>query len=351
MRRKLIDVEQLLAGVDLAEVVGRYVKLKRAGSKEWIGRCPFHEERSASFTVSPVKGFMHCFGCGVHLNAIGFLMRITGADFLAACEQLGAPREHFLPATFEPTPAINSPDVAELWVPICPAPADAPRFLAGAEGEVWNPKRGRIWRLRPERADEYRNARGQLIGYVLRIQFTDGTKITPQISWCIGPDGSMRWCTVPFPRLRPLCGLDALALRPEAPVIVVEGEKCKARGGDALPMYVVVTWPGGSKGVRYADWSPLAGRDVILWPDADQSGREAMLGFEASSGIITPGVAQLAARERCKSIRMIDPQGQPKGWDLADALDDGWTPRQLATWAAQRIVEIDVITDVTRRTA
>ncbi|MGE8227262.1 MAG: CHC2 zinc finger domain-containing protein, partial [Stenotrophomonas sp.] len=66
-------IDDLLARTDIVEVVGSRVPLKRQG-KEYASRCPFHDERSASFTVSPTKQFYHCFGCGAHGTAISFLM-------------------------------------------------------------------------------------------------------------------------------------------------------------------------------------------------------------------------------------------------------------------------------------
>ena len=75
-----LDVAGLKARLDIAEVVARYVKLRRAG-KEYEACCPFHDERTPSFTVIPDKGFFHCFGCGAHGDVIGFYQRITGADF------------------------------------------------------------------------------------------------------------------------------------------------------------------------------------------------------------------------------------------------------------------------------
>jgi hypothetical protein len=348
----MIDVEAILQGVDLVDFVARHVALKPDG-QDFKGLCPFHDERTASFYVVPSKGFAHCFGCGWHGNAIGFVMRQAGLSFVEACRQLGAgdivQAYARLIRASRPSPA--APPQRSLWIPIAPVPEHAPRIVPGAAAAVWNPKRGRRWQVRPTRADEYRDAKGRLIGYVLRVEFAGGQKITPQITWCVGADGSMCWCTVPFPRPRPLCGLDALESMPEAPVLIVEGEKCRGRGIEALPQYAVVTWPGGSRGVGFADWTPLRGRDLVLWPDADQAGREAMLGWETSAGILHRGVAQHAHRAGCKSIRMIDPAGQPKGWDLADALDAGWTARQLATWAAQRVVDVEVAIDVTRRAA
>jgi DNA primase len=80
-------VHDLLARVDIAEVVGRSVELKRAGST-WKGLCPFHGEKSPSFTVTPSRQTYHCFGCGVHGNAIGFLMEQHGMGFVDAVRDL-----------------------------------------------------------------------------------------------------------------------------------------------------------------------------------------------------------------------------------------------------------------------
>jgi DNA primase len=80
-------IEELLARTDIVEVVERRVELKRAGA-EFQARCPFHDEKTPSFTVSPKKQFYHCFGCGAHGSAIGFLMQYEGFEFLDAVEEL-----------------------------------------------------------------------------------------------------------------------------------------------------------------------------------------------------------------------------------------------------------------------
>lgn len=80
-------IEELLGRVDIVEVVQRHVELKRAG-REFQARCPFHEEKTPSFTVSPQKQFYHCFGCGAHGSAIGFLMNYEGLEFPDAVEEL-----------------------------------------------------------------------------------------------------------------------------------------------------------------------------------------------------------------------------------------------------------------------
>ncbi|MEN1728973.1 MAG: DNA primase [Pseudomonadota bacterium] len=81
-------IESLLERIDIAEVIGSRVDLKHAGRGEYKALCPFHDEKSPSFTVSSDKQFYHCFGCGAHGTAIGFLMENDGLEFPAAIEEL-----------------------------------------------------------------------------------------------------------------------------------------------------------------------------------------------------------------------------------------------------------------------
>ncbi len=80
-------IQELLARADVVEIVGRYVQLKKGGAN-YMGLCPFHGEKSPSFSVSPTKQFYHCFGCGKNGNAIGFLMEHAGMNFVEAVNDL-----------------------------------------------------------------------------------------------------------------------------------------------------------------------------------------------------------------------------------------------------------------------
>src|SRR3954454_14812601 len=82
-------IDDLLARTDIVEVIGTRVPLKRQG-KEYSARCPFHDEKSPSFTVSQTKQFYHCFGCGAHGTAISFLMEHQGMGFVDAVKDLAA---------------------------------------------------------------------------------------------------------------------------------------------------------------------------------------------------------------------------------------------------------------------
>ena len=80
-------IQELIHRTDVVEVVGRYVPLKKGGAN-YMGLCPFHGEKSPSFSVSPTKQFFHCFGCGKNGNAIGFLMEHGGMSFIEAVKDL-----------------------------------------------------------------------------------------------------------------------------------------------------------------------------------------------------------------------------------------------------------------------
>ncbi len=80
-------IQDLLSRIDIVDVVGQYVQLKKGGAN-FMGLCPFHSEKSPSFTVSPAKQFYHCFGCGAHGTAIGFLIEYQGLGFVDAVREL-----------------------------------------------------------------------------------------------------------------------------------------------------------------------------------------------------------------------------------------------------------------------
>ena len=80
-------IDDLIQRADIAEIIGARVQLKKAG-REYKAPCPFHNEKTPSFTVSPAKGFYHCFGCGAHGTALGFLMEFDRLEFVEAIEEL-----------------------------------------------------------------------------------------------------------------------------------------------------------------------------------------------------------------------------------------------------------------------
>jgi putative DNA primase/helicase len=244
-----------------------------------------------------------------------------------------------VPAASPPAP-VMPPDPPKkprsTWVPIRPVPADAPPYR-----EQW----GHYARGIPVRHWEYRGAAGELLGLVCRFETSDGGKEILPLSWCEDDRGRCQWRYIAFAQQRPLYGLDRLAHFPvDRTVIVVEGEKCVDALHElldgALP---VVTWPGGGKAVTMADWTPLAGRQVVLWPDHDRQR------FKKTGPILPPEKQPgIAAMERAAEIlaglscdvRIVDlePLGEvADGWDVADAIAEGWTRDRVREYLAQHL--------------
>ena len=168
-----------------------------------------------------------------------------------------------------------------------PAPADAP--LPKPAGLI-----GR-WAY-------YRNAEEGPILVVCRLEPVDGKKQFRQFTWRGG-----HWSPKGLAAPRPLYRLPVLLGHPEMPVVVCEGEKACEAAQAALPDHVVTTWSQGAQSVAKTDFTPLAGRHVTLWPDADDAGRKAMA--QIAQILLPLGGA----------VSVIDTANYPPGWDAADA--------------------------------
>lgn len=306
-----VDLEALKERTDIVTVVGSYIGLiKQAG--EYRGLCPFHEDHNPSFYVIPQKRFAHCFGCGWSGDVIDFLMEQESLTFSQALERLGAQQ------AWQPKPASHygktDKQLAERVTSKPPAGTPAPDMKLkelGAPSATW----------------EYRDADGAPLGYVARYQNGSGKEIRCW-SWGQREPGHARWGCGHFSKPRYLYGLDRLAARPSAPVLVVEGEKtCDAAHALLGEHYVAITWPGGAKAWKFAEWAPLKGRSVLLWPDADEAGRQCM---EQLAGLLAD------PRGLGCTVKILTPSDVPEGWDLADALGEAWSTDQTIHWAKPR---------------
>jgi DNA primase len=106
-------IDDLVARADVVEIIGRRIQLKKAG-KEFKACCPFHDEKSPSFTVSAAKGFYHCFGCGAHGTAIGFLMEYDHMSFVDAVESLASTMGVEVPRSESDRPAQRYDELFDL---------------------------------------------------------------------------------------------------------------------------------------------------------------------------------------------------------------------------------------------
>ena len=82
------DIDKIREGADLVGIISQYVALKKTGGQNWTGLCPFHNEKTPSFSVSADKGFYYCFGCQVSGDVISFVQELEGLDFPGAMEWL-----------------------------------------------------------------------------------------------------------------------------------------------------------------------------------------------------------------------------------------------------------------------
>ena len=101
-------IDDLVSRTDIVELIDSYIQLKKAGSN-YSACCPFHDEKTPSFTVSPTKQFYHCFGCGAHGTAIGFLMEYERLGFIDAIDMLAARAGVQVPRTTNATSESNAP--------------------------------------------------------------------------------------------------------------------------------------------------------------------------------------------------------------------------------------------------
>lgn len=166
-----------------------------------------------------------------------------------------------------------------------------------------------------------------MIGYFCRFDRPNGEKLFCPLTWCENVEtGECAWRWKSWQTPRPLYGLDRLAAEPDAPVIVCEGEKAADAAQELLPDHVVVTSPNGSKSAGNADWSPLAGRTVTIWPDNDEAG-------VAYASDIASALRKLRPKSLVVGIINL-PSDLPDGWDAADALADGWNLERAQEFVA-----------------
>ncbi len=221
------------------------------------------------------------------------------------------------------------------WVPILPIPAEAP-----APGGMNHVQYGA-----PEAFWEYLDAAGQRLGYVRRYRDSSGGKQIIPLTWCRNAVGECKWHAVAFPVPRPLYGLRELAQQPRLPVLLLEGEKCADAARVLLAdKFVCVTWPGGAQAVKKADWSTLAGRQVLIWPDCDAQPDKAGVIKPASDQPGMKAAEQIAALlltmpEPAAQVRIVEipePGAKPSGWDVVDALAEGWDVEALLAFMRQQ---------------
>jgi hypothetical protein len=192
------------------------------------------------------------------------------------------------------------------------------------------PPQTKLMGRKADRQFTYPDGGGNLLGYVQRWEARGGDrKEFRPITYWRDANGKCGWKVRAWPGARPLYGLDKLAAHPDAIVLLVEGEKTAEAVefgplADAFkwdtPAVIGITWPGGGKAIEYVDFSPLAGREVVILPDADGPG-------EKTADALVDKLQQIGIS---RLRRWKAPAEVADGWDIADAIPPGLQPDDVA---------------------
>lgn len=342
-----IDFASINAALDGETCVPQWLTGGFKRGPEWVAANPTRGDRTpGSFSVNMRTGVWKDFATGeggadlVSLYAYLFCQGDQGA----AARELAANRGIKIAAN-DPRPDV--PVVRKLDdakpVPLIPVPADAPMctdFKHPTHGDA-----SMVW--------TYRDLDSKLMFYVCRFDPADGSRkqISPR-SWCAHPGKASRWTWrgITGKGKRPLYGLDRLTAKPDATVLMVEGEKAADAGDELLgDEYAVLSWMGGTETADRADVAPLAGRRVILFTDWDAQRHkltveETEQGIDPASKPIMPKHEQpgfKAMMHLARNLKGIATDTllvdyaiseETAGWDIADALAEGWTGDQLQAY-------------------
>ena len=311
-----------LAGLEPAQLSNRHQACPACGGRD---RYRFDDRQgSGSWFCNQCGGKDQLGGGG---TGIDLLMRLRHWSYPQACLAV----ERYL--ALAPSPDEQQRHRPQpLLQPLPAAAAPSPSGLPGHRRRPWRQPATPPTDAPPPALDQgaiaqwcYRDGGGAQLFWVQRLCLGQGgRKAFLQRVWLDGawhrPSRHDPFaCEWPAPR--PLYGLPALGQRPEATVLVVEGEATAEAASLLFPKLVVASWANGTNAIAKTDWRPLEGRSVILWPDADGPGRKAM----ARLGSL---LADLGCR-----LQLVEPPAElPQGWDLADA---DWSALEAAEHLGQ----------------
>lgn len=390
---------------ELPRIIETYgdTTLRKTGPGQYMGCCPFHIEKTPSFSVSSKGYYCYGAGCDAKGDVITFIQEKKGLKFVEAlrflAEDLGVPvpdgkRAPAARKVSEPKPPADPADEF-----LAEADRLHPHDLVPVPAGMWTPKPGRLMsiyreeardertgevmrtagvkRYKPEMVHEYRTVDNELILTVLRLRFNEGKKFffslcarepiegTPDnlirngVSWQIRSGNEGR---------RPVYGAhrvnEWLADPDRGPILLVEGEKCVdyALREFPEPGTLVLSATGGFNACILADWKPIAERmaqagvipaEVIIWPDKDPKREmkdgtvvdvQELYAKRVFSGFVRDlkeALGNDTSLAEIKFTRVIPPENKEKGWDIADAIDEDSTRADLERYM-QNAVPVDL---------
>ncbi|MGB5830410.1 MAG: CHC2 zinc finger domain-containing protein, partial [Thiohalocapsa sp.] len=223
-------------------------------------RCPFHNDTEPSFGVNLESGAYRCFGCGAEGGGIvDFVMQRHGLSLADARAKLAADYgvDGARPSVSDKPRGASKGGEGRPSCTLKPVPEPALALRP-----TTHPKHGE-----PSATWTYRDAAGRVLFFICRFDPAQGRKqFAPQTF------NGQRWQWKAPPEPRPLYRLDRLAAKPDTLVVFTEGEKAADAAAQLFPHGVSVTTPNGAQAPSKADFAPLAGRRVLIWPDNDGPG-------------------------------------------------------------------------------
>lgn len=304
------------------------------GGKEYTAPNPTRTDKHAgSLKVSLSKGTWADFATGDKGgDLIDLVHYLDGGTDIEACNKLA----DLLGVSASTSQAKGSPAKSKSpeWIAVQPIPAEAMSKCPAKHRQHGTPSK--VW--------IYRDVQGEPVMVLYRFDLgpdEDGKprKVFAPLTWCNRSDGQAtqwRWQGLSEPR--PLLRLNELAQRADAPVVLCEGEKAADAAAELMPERVGTCWPNGSNSWHKADLSPLTGRDVLLWPDNDASGKACMDAVESKLLELGAKSVQRLTLDVFKR-KPTSKSGKPtfakggkweEGDDAADALAKGWTADHVA---------------------
>lgn len=322
-----------VARASLPNLLATWLPGGRRQGREWVARNPKRaDQHLGSFKTNLVSGTWSDFATGeagsdpVSLFAyLNDLKQGEAAERLAADLGISAGGASTVAGLATVAGSAgrdrdrNTDDRGSEWQPLLPVPDDAPA-ITDALMQQCGPQGFALTVIH-----RYLSEPGAWLGTIARYdRKANGVPAAKEFRtfvFCKNAQGRRAWRCLGFPVPRPLYGLDRLGARPGAPVLVCEGEKSADAAARLFPDHVAVTSPNGSKSASKAGWSVLAGRTVVVWPDADPPGMQ-----------YANAVADLVGAAGAASVRVVNlPPILPPGWDLADPLPPGLTEADLRT--------------------
>lgn len=312
----------------VAEWTGREPK-GPDGQDRYLALCIAHDDNHESMRIHPGGGF-NCFTCGakggdvIDLYAVRHdlekaeAIRVMHREYVGKVEP-GAASPKLKKQDGKPRLKSETKQMKPRAIP----KEETPR--AGKAIELHfddKPKRAEV----PKHVYVYRDTKGRPFHAILRMESGGRKRFLPAL-W----DGE-KWWAKAQPTPRKLYGLDQIGTSQQ--VLVVEGEKAADAAREALPAAIsVVTWPGGASAIGSIDWSPLHGKNLVLWPDNDAAGQKAM---EAIAKRLAGDVGE---------VKMVDPSSLVEKGDAADVEGDmlAWLKAMAGPWIEPDEAEEEVL--------